>query len=238
MNISFRLLTVALAMLEFNARAQFQDLDFESATVPSSPKTGYPNPVSTSAALPGWTALLGSDIQSQVQHNTETLDTASISILGPTWSSVGPGIIDGNYSVYLETGVDPSNESVTENSSIEQMGTVPLGAESLQFKAWVQPGTGDSTFTVSFAGNTLALTALSTSVAPNGQPFTLYGADVTPYEGQSGELEFTCLYDGASPDLLLDDINFSPTSVPEPSPLLLTAIAGAMFAGRRRWMQH
>ncbi len=231
------IVSIICAPLVGLGQGSFQNLDFESANVPDSPQTGYPNPISTTAALPGWTALLGTDSQSQVQHNTETLGTATVTLLGPTWSGIAPGIIDGKYSVFLQTGSDPNNESVTDNASIEQMGTVPLDAEWLQFKAWVEPGMGDSTFTVSFGGNVLALTALVTSQSPDGEPYTLYGADVAPYAGETGELEFTSLFNEHDPALLLDDINFSTTAVPEPSPIVLAGIAAAMFAARRRWGQ-
>jgi hypothetical protein len=146
-------------------------------------------------------------------------------------SGYEPGIVDGNYSAYLQAGPYPGGSSPFQSASIAQTGEVPLTAESLQFKAWEMFG---GNFTVSFDGASLPLDLLSTGTAFSGQPYDVYGVNIAPYAGQTGTLEFTENI-GNGNSLLLDDIGFSTTSVPEPSPLVLTGIAGAMFAARRRW---
>ena len=144
----------------------------------------------------------------------------------PSFTGANPGVIDGKYSVLLQAGGDPQSEG-TENASIAQTGTVPSTAESLQFKAWQAIFTQ---FTVSFDGNVLSPVVLGT-----GANYTLFGVDVAPYSGQTGQLAFTSdLVNPGAPWLGLDDIAFSTTAVPEPSPLILTRFGGLLFA-LNRW---
>jgi len=222
----------------FVVRAQgtlFQNLDFESANIAASPVEPYPNFVPMASALPGWTAYLGTGQQTQVGYNAPTAGTATISLIGPTWNSSDTGIytvgvIDGYYSVLLRSGGVPGNQLVGENASIDQNGTVPSTAESLRFEALaVGP------FSVSFAGNALNPIALSSGVSADGLPYTLYGASISAWAGQSGTLEFTSGFNGNFPYLVLDDISFSTQSVPEPSPLVLTGIGALVFALYRRF---
>ena len=96
------------------AQEPFQDLDFESATVAPAPPYQFPGLVPVGAALPGWTAYLGATQQSQVLYNSTTLGEASISLLGPNWTSfagLGPDIIDGKFSAVLQAGLDPATET-------------------------------------------------------------------------------------------------------------------------------
>jgi len=209
------------------AGQSFSDLNFESTTVPPGQAPGS---VSTDEALPGWTAYLGNVQQSEVLYNYTYNTDATVDLLGPGWKEVPniePGVIDGNYSVYLQAGY----YGMFVSASISENGEVPLTAQSLQFKAWEMFGGG---FTVSFNGNDLPLNLLSTGTAPSGQPYDVYGVNIGQYAGQTGLLEFTEPA-GADNDLLLDDIRFSPMSVPEPSPLVLTGIAAAMLATRAQW---
>jgi hypothetical protein len=211
------------------AQGTFQNLDFESANVSPSPPAAYPNPVPVASALPGWTAYLGESQQSQVEYNTTTLGVASISLLGPTWNENFPGIISGNYSVVLQSGLD-NTETIQENASIAQLGTIPVSAESLQFAALVE-----GTCSVSFAGNTLQPIVLSSAVAESGEPYDIYGVNISSYAGQTGELQFTENFDSHFPFMVLDDISFSTNAVtPEPSIVALTAMGGLLF-GARKW---
>jgi hypothetical protein len=211
------------------AQGTFQNLNFESAQVSPSPFRNYPNPVPISSAMPDWTGYLGVTQQSQVQYNTTTLGSASISLLGPTWDASFPGIISGNYSVVLQSGLDPNNEAIQDNASIAQTGTIPASVESLQFEALVE-----GTFSISFAGNTLQPIILSSAVAASGEPYDIYGVNISSYAGQTGELQFTEYFDSHFPFMDLDDISFSPDAVPEPSIVALTAIGGLLF-GARKW---
>ena len=225
------LIWICLEPLSTTAQGTFLNLDFESAQLSATPPQNYPNPVSISSAMPGWSAFLGASVQSQVQYNATTLGDASISILGPNWMTTDPGIIDGNYSVTLQAGVDPQNEAISESVSIEQDGTIPLNAESLVLKAW----NPYDALSVSFAGNVVQLIPLSSGVAPSGQPYTLYGANMSTFAGKTGELQFTSVFDQAFPTVVLDDISFSSQAVPEPSPLALTGLGALAFALYRRF---
>jgi len=219
----------------------FSDLNFESATL--APTTGpqpWPDYVPIASALPNWSANLGSVQQSQVSQNTFTGGTASIDILGPNWGSqTGPGgfplgVIDGNYSVFLQTGVGPPDYTGGVNTSIAQTGLVSASAQSVQFKAAFDV----NELSVSFDGNNLPLVTLSTGQAPSGQSYTVYGVDIAPYAGQTGQLEFTEVFDGSFPSVELDDVKFSTTAVPEPSILMLTAMGGLLCRARKWFAQR
>jgi hypothetical protein len=60
----------------------------------------------------------------------------------------------------------------------------------------------------------------------------VYGANIAPYAGQTGQLEFTATFYNW---VELDDISFSTTAIPEPSPLALTGVGGLLFALYRRF---
>jgi hypothetical protein len=224
-----------LATLSAQAQGTFQDLDFESATVTASGVEPYGTFVQIGSALPGWTTYLGTQQVTEVGYNSPANSTASITLIGPTWNSadtaqyIGVGIIDGNYSVDLQTGANPlSPTPPTVNASIEQNGMVPSTAQSIQFEA-----AETTPLSVSFNGNALTPIALSSGVfSADGVFYTLYGANISAYAGQTGELNFTAV--GSGNYVVLDDISFSSNSVPEPSIVELTAIGGLLF-GARKW---
>jgi hypothetical protein len=198
----------------------FINLDFELANLPSIPAGQSGGLVPITSALPGWNGYIG-DLQiTQVLHNDVTIGDASVDIFGPFLDP--SGILEGSYSVLLQSGgALPSPFS----AAIGQIGSVRADAQLLQFKA----GLG-SIFTLSFAGQSLTPIALS-----SGPNYTLYGADIASFAGQTGELRFTAPYDPSRPNgLLLDSISFS--AVPEPSVLALSAL-GVLLLGRRflRW---
>jgi hypothetical protein len=209
------------------AQGTFQNLDFESATLSPIPPGQYGGEVPISEALPGWTGTINGTPVTQALQNNITLGAPSIDILGPSWN-FNPGIIEGNYSVFLQTFISSEGEV-----SLWQDGTVPANTASLQFSAWSQYSPVN--LLVSFAGNNLSLVALSTGTSPSGQPYTVYGASLAPYAGQTGQLEFTTFAATRPGQIELDDISFSTQSVPEASPLLLTGLGGTFFALYRRF---
>jgi len=227
-------LVLLLCTLSAKAQGTFQNLNFESANVAASGVQAYGTFVPIGSALPGWTAYLGTVQVTQVGYNSPANSTASITLLGPNWTSsnaatyLGAGIIDGNYSVDLQTGENPLNPSPAQiNASIAQNGVVPAAAESLQFKAFET-----TPLTVTFNGNALSPIALSSGVGEDGVPYTLYGANISAWAGQTGELQFTADFNGSFNLVVLDDITFSPNSVPEPTMLALILIGGAALAAR------
>ncbi len=155
-----------IASFSVYAQGTFQNLDFESAT-PGTPITGPILGASyqpTGLALPGWTAYIGSDKQSEVVQNSYGEGEAEIDLFGPNYPAAGnlpsaiPGTIDGNYSVLLQAGGDPQT-GLTTSVSIAQTGAVPLGSASITFEAWQTPFTQ---FTVSLGGDTLSTFILAT----------------------------------------------------------------------------
>ena len=209
----------------FSAQAQgtFQNLNFEAANLTPIPPNQGAVQVPITSALPAWTGYIGTDQITQVYQNTYGEGLAQIDIFGPNYPSAGPtfgpipGTIDGNYSVLLQS-------DAIAGASIAQTGTIPPGSQFVEFKAWQ---TASTQFTVSFDG-----TSLTPVVFGSGTNYTLYGADVSPYAGQSGQLEFTADFSGTGASWLgLDDITFSTT--PEPGTLALVVMGGLAFAVRR-----
>jgi len=218
-------LMVFISVLSAQAQGTFYNLNFESANLTPIPAGQYGGDVPISSALPNWSASISGVPVTQVLQNNYTLGAASIDILGPSWNQINPGIIDGNYTVFLQS-------NPVDSASIFQSGTIQANAESLEFESADILGTGS--LTVSFAGNTLSPVLLSSGISPSGQPYDLYGANIAPYANHMGELEFTV--PTTSPYYVeLDDISFSQTVVPEPSIVALTAIGG-LFFGARKWL--
>ena len=156
-----------------NAQGTFQNLNFESANLSPETPGPFPNYVPIGSALPDWTGYIGTVQQTQVEYNATTLGTASIDILGPDWtgslaaSESGYGIIDGNYTVVIQSG-EYEPQQFGWNTSIVQNGTIPRNAQSLQFEA----SADTFALSVSFAGNNLTLSAVSSGQAPSGQFYT------------------------------------------------------------------
>jgi hypothetical protein len=202
-----------------NAQGTFENLNFEEAN----PAPGsIPGDVTVASALPDWTVAIGGVQQSQIPENTFSLGAPSV-ILEGLESPVPP--IDGDYSVYLK-GTSSSVE-------ISQTGLIPAGTQSLFFEgeqAVVSQGNG--TLAVMIGNQTVPFT----SIAADGN-YTLYGANISAWSGQTESLTFFALMDFAAPNNWeLDDISFSPVAiVPEPSPVALAGIGTILFALYRRW---
>jgi len=197
----------------------FQNLDFESANLSPVPGGQYGGFVPITNALPGWSGYIGANQVTTVLQNAEASGNASIDILGPNWRF--GGIIEGQYTVVLQPGLDPFGSDQNVGASISQSGVVPASAQSLQFKA--QTGS----FSVSLGGQNLSLIPLGT-----GANYTLYGANISPsFAGQFETLVIATLAAPSTTDYF-DSIGFSSWSVPEPSALGLSAF-GALLLGWR-----
>jgi hypothetical protein len=210
------------------AQGTFQNLDFESANLTPIPAGQFGGPVSISAALSGWSAALGTTTATTVLQNNYDTGSVNISILGPDWNG-NPGIIQGNYTVGLQGGIGPGASDLS--ASLWQNGSIPANAKSLEFDAASFGGPPISP-TVTFAGNTLSTLVISSDISPSGQTYDVYGANIAPYAGQTGQLQFTAPFGDS---IELDDILFSPNVVPEPSPFVVSGIAGLLFAAYRRF---
>jgi hypothetical protein len=115
--------------------------------------------------------------------------------------------------------------------SISQTGLVPAAAESLRFEA-EGPGQGGSLGATGFEV-TLGGQSLSYSVLSQGPDYVVYGANVLA--GMDGQMEALTFGAGDGP-VLLDNIEFSTTGVPEPAEWALIGIGVVLFGFWRRWL--
>ncbi len=151
-------------------RAQaFQDLDFESAILVPIPSDSF-NRVDFGLDLPGWSGFSGTNQLNAALYHNFFLDSTGIGINDSGSPSFGGGVIQGNYSVFLEAGNSASGPpSGPANASLTQAGLVPAGTKSLSFLAIT-----NGAFMVSLGGVTLNL--ISSPVA--GQSYSLFPADI------------------------------------------------------------
>jgi hypothetical protein len=197
------------------AQGTFQNLDFEEATVPLSSFGDY----SVASALPDWSVYYGTAQQTEVLVNATPLDAPTVTL----WTSDAPiigGIIDGNFSAFMLGGDTPNTQGV----SISQTGLIPDGTRSLFFKA-----EGGGQLDVELGSQPVFFTAVG-----SGPNYTLYGANISAWAGQTAQLTFTVPGAPHQPSMEsgweIDDISFSPISVvPEASPLVLTGFGALLF---------
>src|SRR6185369_13866491 len=198
-----------------HAQGTFLNLGFESADLPPVPSGQFGDFVPITQALPGWMGLLGTSPATRVSQNNFALGSPNIAIFGPNWTTA-PWIIEDDYTVLLQAGVGGG-----EVTSLLQSGSIAVGSKSLQFRAAGTGFPGPPDFSVFFTGQELEVLPLS-----SGPNYTLYGADISAFSGQTGDLRFTALAN----NLLLDSIGFSPVPVPEPGVLPLAGIGAALLA--------
>ncbi len=198
-------LIIAIVSMSIAAFGQgFVNLNFESAkNMPTNASVG--GFVAASNALPGWDASYGGYGVAPMPflyyiNNVDGIGTL-IEILG------GEAALSGNYSVY-----------VNPNSSISQTATVPDNALSLQFEGIIEV----NGFYVSLGGVDLHYSLLST-----GPKYDVYGANIPSY--MDGQLE-TLNFNAVTGSGILDNIQFSAMSVPEPSEGFLISFGAILFS--------
>ncbi|MDE3068601.1 MAG: PEP-CTERM sorting domain-containing protein, partial [Verrucomicrobiota bacterium] len=175
----------------------------------------YPYAVYANDAIPGWTAYIGGVSQSDIIYNTRPLDAAEVTLQGTNSNVLTP--IEGNFTVVL---FGASSSAPQQSAGIGQTGQIPSAAQSLIF--WGYAGLDNVSFNAQ---------ALSLLVLGNTANYNIYGADISAFAGQSGELLFT-----APPGYedIIDNIQFSSSPIPEPGIISLFAFGGSLFAFRRR----
>ena len=228
-------LALLLSLGGVAAQGNFQNLGFESATLV--PVSGHPPFYYFAQAFPGWTGYEGGVQEGLTVYNALAMSTAGISIIDaayqplPGYGSTG-GLIQGSYTAVLMSGHSGVNQPT--DATIAQTELVPVGTQSLRFKAQFAPFNSSGSFGVTLGGQTLSLAPIA-----SGANYTLYAADVHALAGQTAGLAFTVFsypQQLAADYLFLDSIQFSNVPVPEPGVFGLSAL-GVLLLGWRsiRW---
>jgi len=204
------LILILLAVVQGGHAQGFVNLDFEDTAITPAYPPGTVNFYAQSVAMPGWTPSLGI-----IPNDGVSTGGAMVSLQDT--NALNYAAIQGTFSVLLQG----SSLAAATTASIEQTGTIPNTAQSLTFYARL-----GGTVLVSFNGQNLYISAIG-----SGANYTIYGANIASYAGQTGQLLFTAPVQNAA---LLDNIQFSSSSVPEPSELVL-AMLGALLFSFRRW---
>ncbi len=177
----------------------FQNLDYEAA---KNLRNG--SLLATSNALPGWAAFSGANQLSTIGYNVFGA-VPPVQLFGSNSM-----VLNGDFSVGLLSG----------SGSISQTGLVTADTQWLFFKgSW----SSLSPLLVSLNEQNLAYTALSTE--PN---YTLYGADISNFAGQTATLRFLAP-SGSAIYYMIDDIQIV---VPEPSSFALFGLGGFLLAAQ------
>src|SRR6202034_1645588 len=107
------------------AQGTFQDLDFEEAAiVPITGNPSYPYAVAVANALPGWTVDYGNIQQTDVYYNDPATGSTQVTLYANGYQTPFGGplpIIDGNFSLLLQTGVINGQAAA---ASISQTGQI------------------------------------------------------------------------------------------------------------------
>jgi len=191
----------------------FVNLDFEQAIAPFE---GYMAPIDR--ALPGWRGYVAGSQISVVLYDTRNIDAACISVLDRLAPQQAWQPLEGNYSAYLmgSTPEWPQQQA----AAIAQIGQIPADAKSIRFLF-------STTYLpqVTFEGQAIPLVLLGENTA-----YVTAGADVSLFAGDTGELRFTVPPQAAGG--LLDNIEFSPVAIPEPTAMVLSLL-GVLIVGCR-----
>ena len=209
-------------MLIHTAHGQaFQNLDFEDSSIVTSIPFGNGFNGGT-ADVPGWTSYNAyGDVNYSggmtLIYDDRTLDEPTVAL----WDSSLTTPLQGQYSIFMYGGSGFAGVSHT-NAAIGQTGQIPVTAKSITYLAQ-----GLETLEVSFKGQMLSVSPIATT--PN---YTVYGADISAYAGQTGELLFN-IDASVGGTGLLDDIQFSASPVPEPDWLGFFVLGGLLLGSGR-----
>ena len=224
-----RLFTVGFifaAMVQLRAQG-FVNLNFEQANVSGYSRLDY---VPVTAALPGWSATasyVGGTYAAAIVYDGISTGGTAISVVD-TNVSMGSVLATGFFPFQGRYGVILFGAN-TVSETISQTGLVPTGTAALLFDARAS----SATFSVTLGGQTVNVIPLQTF-----SNYTLYGADISAFAGQSETLSFTeppapVGQLGGDPNIFeLDNIQFSSSPVPEPSALALGALGALLFVFR------
>lgn len=208
-------IAITFLILWQNAQGQgFVNLNFESATIAPTPPGGSTFPADPTQALPGWTVGGANTV---VSYNDLSIGAPAVDLMGPDFPNfAGYTPLQGSYSVLLQYfGIDGGPPTLSQTA------VVPSGTQSIDFLI----GNGEGDAVVTMNGVNIPLVQVSAG--------ELVG-NVSAFAGLSTQLTFSTTTGGSEGDFLyFDDIQFSPSSVPEPSTLALAAMGGLLLVWRR-----
>jgi len=191
------LVALSFAALSNVSGQGFVNLDFENTTTTP---VYFPGGTRYTATVPGWTWTPGGNFvngdPNSVGFNDLALSSPAVDLEGTNFGAPYSAI-EGNYSIYMQGGY----YNGASGSTIGQTAQIPSDAKSITY--W------GGNFQVSFNGQLLSFNNIN-----NAQTYAVWEADISAYAGQTGELLFTCADYNAG---MLDNIQFSTSSVPEPS---------------------
>jgi hypothetical protein len=220
----------------------FQNLDFEEG--PAYDEGGY---TQYPDVMPGWILSVPRTGQTNAYCNNFILDYPAVALLTTDSRLFQDYVISGQRSVFLQATDYYQVGGLDTLVSISQMGTVPLGSQSLVFDSrnpWYGPlGEGfpvpPGPFNVTMDGVPLVLIPLTSDGGAN----VTYGADISSWTGQSVVLSIGVLPSPAWGGFgwegwaSVDSIRFSSGVVPEPTALSLFCI-GLIGLGWHWRRQH
>jgi hypothetical protein len=197
-------ISLSLALFIFCLRIAsgqgFVNLDFEQATINPNPHT-FTYPLDPAEGFPGWTVDGSGTV---VSYNGLSIGAPAVTLMGPDPSGRNPGFtpLQGSYSVFLVyfniAGPPPT---------LSQSGLIPTGTRSVSFL--VDGSHGDDAV-VTLNGIVIPLVSVS-----GGR----LAGDVSAYAGRVAQLTFSTTTGNINDSefLYFDDVQFSPSQVPEPS---------------------
>jgi hypothetical protein len=223
--IAFIYLSLHWGSTVAQAQGTFQNLNFESANVSGYPVGSYTVPITS--ALPGWTGTysstqFGTNQTSQVGYDVISLGGPIITLVDGNVAQYGLGPLQGTFSAALLS----AGLSGQVASAISQTGLVPGGTMSLQ----AQMDVHGPNPVVMLGGQVINMIPLASFPT-----YVLYGGDISSFAGQVATLSFAEPPPGAQvslSSLLLDNIAFSPQTVPEPNTIGLVGLGSLLVASR------
>ncbi len=202
------------------SQSSFTNLGFESASVPNGTQPGSPTPIS--AAFPGWSGSFsnvnGVIPATQVVYGGLSLGGSQLSLIDANTGAP----LQGSFSAYLFGGLSPGGDPTY--TALSQIGTVPNNAKSLLMDVSASNG-----FTVTLGGQNLNVVPVQTFPS-----YTLYGADISAFAGQTLQLSIVAPPTSVPNGVLLDEIVLSSSLVPKPGAFALFGV-GLLFLALRQW---
>ena len=203
-------------LLSCTCRAQhFQNLDFENPGTQLAPDGIW---LSWNLAVPGWNHPKGGD-SLFVYHKSPPLDSIAQFYFLVDETSTQWSPLEGNRSLALVSGHYNRNDANSPwvSAYIEQQAFVPENAETFHVMA-----TGD--FSLSLNEQSLPVSRLGENQ---------YVADVSAYAGQYVTLRVANEATEIQTPVIVDKMEFSTHTVPEPGTPALMLMGLAVLAGRK-----